>query len=419
MKKLSTIYSGLNIYYKLIPFLIIYIAITILFPKDEVFSDQKRYLWFADNLLHGFYSPPFPDINLWNGPGYPLFLAFFQLLKFSVPALRMLNAFLLYFSLVFSYKTIALYCPKKNTLLFTILLGLYFPIFDSLRILMTECLTWFLISLTCYSFLAAYKTKTFSWKLILLTGFSLAYLCMTKVIFGYVIPAVLFISIFACILPRFRTAAKKSALIFSVAFIFCLPWLFYTFNLTHKVFYWSNSGSMSLYTMSSPFPDESGQWHMEEQLAKNPNHAVFMDSILQLTPLEREDAYKKQAVINIKSHPAKYLTNMVSNTGQLLFFPSDLAPDTIFAYIPFIPNMFIVVFIVLTLTTSIVYYKRIPKEIIFLALFILIYLSGSLFVTAYRRMFHITMPFWFFFFAYVFTNLININIKKNDPQVLQ
>jgi 4-amino-4-deoxy-L-arabinose transferase-like glycosyltransferase len=415
MKKLIKIYSGLNIYYRLLPFLIVYIAITILFPKDEVFSDQKRYLWFADNLLHGFYSPPFPDINLWNGPGYPLFLAFFQLLKFSVPALRILNAFLLYFSLVLSYKTMVLYCSKKNAFLFTFLLGLYFPIFDSLRILMTECLSWFLVSLTCYSFLSVYKQKVISWRLILLSGFALAYLCMTKVIFGYVIPVVLIISIFASILPGFRTSAKKSIVVFSTAFIFCLPWLFYTFNLTHKIFYWSNSGSMSLYTMSSPFPDESGQWHMEEQLAKNPNHAAFMDSILKLTPLEREEAYKKQAVINIKTHPGKYLTNIVSNTGQLLFFPSDLAPDTIFAYIPFIPNMFIVVFIVLTLSASLVYYRYIPKEVVFLTLFILIYLSGSLFVTAYRRMFHITMPFWFFFFAYIFSNLISVSINKAKP----
>ncbi|MDN3657495.1 hypothetical protein QWZ08_17715 [Ferruginibacter paludis] len=414
MRKILKFYSGLNIYYKLIPFLALYVAIAVLFPKDEAFSDQKRYLWFANNLLHGYYSLPFPDINLWNGPGYPLFLAFFQFFKFPLVALRVLNAFLLYFSLVLSYKTIGLYCSTKRAFVFTILLAVYFPIFDSLRILMTECLTWFLVSLICYSFLSCYRQKKISLQFILLSAFSIAYLCMTKVIFGYVVTAMLVIAFFAYAMPLFRPFVKKLVLIFLAAFILCLPWLYYTYHLTGKPFYWSNSGSMSLYTMSSPFANESGQWHTEEQLAKNPNHAVFIDSISKLTPLLKDEAYKKQAVTNIKTHPAKYLTNIVSNIGQLLFFPSDLAPDTIFSYIPFVPNMFVFVCIVFTLSVSIFYYRRIPKEIIFLGIFILIYLGGSIFLTAYRRMFHITMPFWFFFFAYIFENLIAIKIRDKS-----
>ena len=215
------------------------------------------------------------------------------------------------------------------------------------------------------------------------------------------------------LLPVFRSSAKKSTLIFLISFVFCLPWLLYTYNLTNKLFYWSNSGSMSLYTISTPYTGESGQWYHQDQLLKNPNHAVFMDSISRLTPLQKDDAYKIAAIKNIRNHPAKYLTNFISNIVRLLFFPSDYAPDTIFSYYPFIPNMFVVVFIIITMAVSLVHYKRIPHELIFLFMFIFIYLSGSTIVSAYRRMFYITMPFWFFFISYFFNNIISIKIKQN------
>ena len=102
MKSLHGWYVGLSIYYKLIPFLLLYLSICILFPKDELVGDQIRYLSFAKNILNGYYSPPAPGINLWNGPGYPAILAPF--LFFSLPhvVLLILNAFLLYFSLIIS-----------------------------------------------------------------------------------------------------------------------------------------------------------------------------------------------------------------------------------------------------------------------------------------------------------------------------
>lgn len=405
----------LNIYKQLLPLLMLYIIIAIFFPKDANFSDQGRYLGFADCILHGYYSLPFPDINLWNGPGYPIILAIFLFLKFSYAALRILNAFLLYFSLVLSYKTINIYCGKKQALLFTLLLGAYFPIYDLLRIILTECLTWFLVSLVCYSFVKSYQQKKLPIKLLLLSSFAIAYLVMTKVIFGYVVLAMLLTSMLLYLLPSFRNACKKSVLIFAVAFLFCLPWLSYTYHLTGKILYWSNAGNMSLYTMSSPYANETGQWYTEEQLSKNPNHKLFIDSITKLKPLQKDDAYKKQAVKNITTHPLKYIKNVVSNTGQLLFFPSDMAPDTIFAYLPFIPNMFVVVFIVITTIIALRQYKKIPPEIILLFIFVMVYLFGSIFVTAYRRMFYITMPFWFMFFAYVFNNLIIVKFKTLRP----
>ena len=94
MKRLTKWYSGLNIYYKLTPFLLLYLIICIVFAPHENVGDEGRYLYFANNLLSGFYSPPYPEINLWNGPGYPLFLAPFIFFELPLIALRLLNVFI-------------------------------------------------------------------------------------------------------------------------------------------------------------------------------------------------------------------------------------------------------------------------------------------------------------------------------------
>jgi hypothetical protein len=237
---------------------------------------------------------------------------------------------------------------------------------------------------------------------------------MTKVIFGYVIFIMLFVSLFMFLLPDFHSSAKKSTLIFLMSFIFCLPWLIYTYSLTNKVFYWTNSGSMALYTMSTPYANELGDWKSSDELLLNSNHKVFIDSISKLTSLERDKAYKAAAIKNIKNHPGKYFHNWIANVGRLLFsYPFSNAGQTIKSYFTIIPNMFVVVLLILIFPVCIIQYKKFPEELILLLLFILIYLFGSTLISAYRRMFYITMPFWILLISYVFNNLISIKIKQN------
>ena len=65
-----------NPYLLFSPFLCFYIIYILIFPPDfGGNTDEMRYLQFAQNLIHGFYSPPVPDIDLTNGPGYPLLLS--------------------------------------------------------------------------------------------------------------------------------------------------------------------------------------------------------------------------------------------------------------------------------------------------------------------------------------------------------
>jgi hypothetical protein len=184
--------------------------------------------------------------------------------------------------------------------------------------------------------------------------------------------------------------------------------------VTGKVLYWTNSGGMSLYTMSTPFSDELGDWTPMQKLSANPNHKVLIDSISKLNSLERDIAFKTKAIENIKSHPKKYLNNLGANVGRMLFYyPFSHSQQTLETYFIIIPNIFIIVFIILALIISTFYYKKVPAGVIFVLMFFLVYLFGSSLVSAYARMFYITIPFWLFFILYVFTNIVSIKIKAD------
>ncbi len=415
MKRFFLWYSELNVYYKFTPFLLLYLLICVLFAPPNFVLDEERYIKYGQELLRGFYSPPAPNISLWSGRGYSaLIVVPVLLLKLPLMAIRIINGFLMYFSLILVYKSIRTYSSIKSATLFTVILGLYFPVFEKLPNTETECFTWFLISLICYLFIKNFNQKNISWKWIWFCGFIIAYLAMTKIIFGYVILGTLLASVVLLLLPKFRLAAKKSTYIFAVAMLFCLPYLAYTYSLTKKVFYWTDSGSWSLYAMSAPYENDWGDWKDYSQMKENPHYKALADSVLKLTSIEREEVYKKKAVENIKKYPKKYFINWIANVGRLLFsYPFTNMNEDVKTYYTIIPNMFVAVFMVITLGLSVFNYKKMPEALVILLLFILIYLAGSSLVSGFRRMFYITMPFWTIFFAYVLTNIVSIKIKRD------
>ena len=419
MKSFLNWYSGLNIYLKLIPFLLLYLAVSFVFAPDKLVSDEIRYMLYARYLVNGIYSPPPPNIDLWAGRGYSALLAPFLFLKFPIMVLRLLNAFLLYFSLIIFNKTIELYTSVKKVSLYTIFLGLYFPIYVSLPAIMTECLAWFLISSICYLFVKSFRQQSISWKPIFICGVTIAFLTMVKVIFGYVIVLTIVSSLFMQLFSKFRLAAKRSTYIFSFSFILCLPYLIYTYNLTGKIFYWTNCSGMSLYTMSTPYARDYGDWKSEESMLKNPNYKHFVQSISKLSTIDKDVAYKKQANENIRQHPGKFLLNCLSNIGRLFFnypYTNTAQSNTTFFYLA--PNIFVFVFIIITLGLGIIHYKKLPVEIVLLLFVIMIYLAGSVLVSAYCRMFMVTMPFWMLFFFYILNTIILNKVKNTDKKAI-
>ncbi|RYX87715.1 hypothetical protein EON73_00760 [bacterium] len=413
MKKRLLWYVKQHSYFQFLPFLILYLLICLKFAPHNFVDDEARYVRFATNILHGFYSPPFPNIDLWNGPGYPALIAPFLWFKLPLMALRILNGLMLYFSLILVFKTIILFTSYKKALIATVFLGAYFPIFEKLPLILTECFTWFLISLVSYLIIKTGYQKTFSWKQVSFCALAIALLTLTKIAFGYVIVAMFLLSAMLFLLPKSRLAAKKFTAIFALSFLLCVPYLAYTYSLTNKVFYWTNSSGWSLFTMSAPYENDWGDWKDYPQMLENPNYKTFADSVLKLTPLEKDAAYKKKGIENIKKYPKKYLVNCVANLGRLFFsYPFTNMEQDVKTYFTILPNMFVVVFIVITLMLSIIYYKKIPEALLVLLLLILIYLAGSTLVSAFRRMFYITMPFWTIFIAYILTNIVTIKVKN-------
>src|ERR1700749_1174588 len=114
-----------NPYFIFLPFLFFYAYVIVINKWPTLYGDEIRYADFAWNLLHGYYSPPPPHINLWNGPGYPLLLVPFMALKIHALYITMLNAVFQYLAVVFLYKALRLITNNKIALIFSLLLAVY------------------------------------------------------------------------------------------------------------------------------------------------------------------------------------------------------------------------------------------------------------------------------------------------------
>lgn len=405
--------GSLNISIILIPFLILYFAIVILAGDPVNLSgDEGRYLLFANNILNGFYSPSYPNINLWNGPGYPLFISTFLAFDLSLQVIRLVNGVLLYFCLIITYKTIILFCNRRDALVAVVLLGSFFPAYLMLRYLLTESLAWFLVSVISYSLVRYLAERTN--KFLLLSAAAIGFLAMVKVIFGYVILVMILISGIMYLLNRSHIKYLLSFKVMILALVIFAPYILYTWQLTGKYFYLTNAGGMSLYTMSTPYEGEFGDWINEDELKVNRHHRTFMDSIIKLPPIERDEAFRSAAIQNIKSHPRKFLINCIANISRLFFeYPFSYKPARVNTLFYIVPGMFVLVPLFFTLLIVFLFPSRIPQELMILTLFMSAYLSGSVLVSAYSRMFYITLPFWSILIVYVMRKVLRISLNRS------
>ena len=130
----------------------IYTIVTIVFSNDEFIGDESRYVTFSQNLTHGYYSPK-NEINLWNGPGYPIILTPFVQFRIDLFYAKILNSILLLTAMIYFYKTAKLYLCERTALISTSLLGLYYPFYLFLPFLLTEIFSIFLVCGFSYHFI--------------------------------------------------------------------------------------------------------------------------------------------------------------------------------------------------------------------------------------------------------------------------
>ena len=416
MKRLGSFFAfNLNkckqVFILFLPFLLIYVATVLIFKKNIYVGDETRYLMFAHNILNGFYSPPPPDINLWNGPGYPLLLSIFIKIHWSDMMLVLINAVWVYLSLILTYKTLKYFLTCKKAFLWTAALGLYYPLYRMLPKILTETFTWFLVSLIVFLSFKLYYEKKQPLFDILMLGFTVFYLMITKVIFGYVVLLLFILLIIWYAISRLNIA-KRYVWALLLALLLSTPYLYYTYTLTGKYFYWSNAGSLSLYLMSTPYATEDGRFISPKELLQSPLHHREADSILSKMPaLQMDTALKKIAIQNIKNHPFKYFKNWLSNLYRLFIAGPFLGQSRNIIHI--IPNLLILSIIILSLFGLKNTYSQIPFPLYFLLLFIVIYLGGSSLVTAMSRMFYVTFPFWTVWVAMIWS--LNKKRQVNKP----
>ncbi len=396
---------------KLLPLLLFYLALVVR-PSAEAFQlDESYYFSYARHLLRDFGSPP---PTLWWGPGYPLVLIPFAALEAPLLAATLMNAFFLFGALIYFHGTISLYVEDRYSLLFTYILGLYPPFVREVHMLRTENLVFLLVCGFMYHFCRSFRGAGKKPLHLLAASLYLAYLALTKIFFGYVILTGLLLSLLLLVWQR-RDQLRKTTLVYALALLWCIPYLLVTYSWTGKVFYWATSGGMSLYWMSSPYAGELGSWFSDDDVRALPElspHREFFAEIAELSEVERDEALKKQALHNIIHYPARYLKNWIANLGRLLFsYPFSYTPQKMSTYFYLLPNIFLVVFLILSVYPAVLRHRTIPYEVCALVLFALIATGGTSLLCAYDRQFRPQVPIFLLWLSFVYLRILRIEVR--------
>ncbi|MEO6489285.1 MAG: glycosyltransferase family 39 protein [Ferruginibacter sp.] len=416
--------------------------IILFMQKAPLWGDEIRHMSEVQNLLNGYYSPPYPKIELRNGPGYPLFMLPFIALNIPLVFIKLMNAVFLYLSIVFLYKALLRVVSTRVALLFGLFWGCYYNSLDFIALLYAETMSSFLVAATVLLLIKAFEPggSKNSRKYLYLAGFVIGFLALTKIIFGYVILCMFIGCGILWLLKRTSVNYRKGLIVLIIAFATVTPYLAYTYHLTGRIFYWGSSGGDNLYWMSTPYEKEYGSWFpgtmlYADSVKESPHrdHTVNNTSTTEYVKgsedsirahhlenykkayhyigVERDDVFKDLVYKNIKAHPVKYLQNIISNIGRILFnYPYSYTaqkPGTL-ARIPM--NGTIVLLSLFCLIPTFLNWKRVIYPIQFLLFFGLLYLGGSVFGSAEIRMFAVIVPALLLWIAFTMQRTVKINL---------
>jgi len=419
-----------NPYLLFSPFLLCYVAFVLIFYSGADIGDEGRYISYANNLINGFYSRPFPDIALTSGPGYPIILMPFIALHLPIICMVLINVVFHYLSIIFLFKTLQQFVSFRKALIFSLFWACYYVAYQKMALVNTETFTMFLISLLIFYLTMAFKENTFfkeTRKYVFLCGFIIGYIILTKVIFAYVVYVMLIGIGLLWIAHRKNANYRKSVIMLLTALTISGFYLIYTYHITGRAFYWGNA-SDNLYWMSTPYEGEYGDW--KGPLTRNPveygnynipgaedtliaHHQKDYSEIYQLKgTIEQDDAFEKIAINNIKSHPLKYAQNIFYNIGRMIFhYPFSYAiqrPKPLFV-MPV--NGILFTFMLLCLGPTLINWRKIIFPVRFMLSFALLYLGASSLASAETRMFTVIVPILLSWIAFILQKSIKVNIR--------
>ena len=402
---------------RLSPLIALYVLIVVLAAPHGTVGDEARYLRYAQNLLHGTYSPP-GRVELSNGPGYPLLLTPFVAARaVGLPA-RLLNAALLFGAVLYLHAAFRPGLARGPALIAAYLVGLYPPFLRYLPLLLTEIATVFLVAAFTYHVVRALTPPRGGGPHLILAGLFLGYVALTKVFFGYVIPMVL---VFALVVLLFRRRREwlRAALIAVFALAFTVPYLVYTRSITGKTFYWGTYGGASLYWMTTPYPDETGDWRGNsiEQLRERDDplllerHGSLFERLAGADQVRVDESLKRAAIANLHAHPARYLANWAANVSRMLFnAPYTHAPATPSMLLYAIPNAFLLTLAVLALIPTLLAPHEVPPAGFFLLATAVIAAGGSSLLSAYPRQLFPVVPMLAVWMAGLWNRAVSVRV---------
>jgi 4-amino-4-deoxy-L-arabinose transferase-like glycosyltransferase len=299
------------------PLLALYLLTAAVGPAFVHHSDEPTYMFFANQLLHGRYAAEHSAVDahyLWVGPGLPLVMAPFVAAGVSLALMRALGALFLFGAVLAFHRLLRLFVSPRAALAGAVSLGLYIPYLVVTMRLLSEPLSLF-AGLVGLVFAVRFVRGGTAWDLGG-AGFSLGWLALTRVVYGYVLAAMVVITLGWWVWRR-RDDLRRWALVFAAALAMCVPWLVYTYSVTHEVFYWGNSGAMSLYWMASPSPGNHGDWRAPDDPMAASDRAV-LQRLRGRDPLEREQALRRAALRNVRRHPTTYAAHVGSNISRMV-----------------------------------------------------------------------------------------------------
>ncbi len=382
-----------------------------------IFGDEIRYLDYARNLLHGTYALA-QDGGIRNGPGYPLLLAPLVAAGIPDPWLRVTNLPLVLLGLYYVYLTIAMYTGRRTAWLTTGLLALYPPLVLSSGQLMTEVFGLFLFAGFSYHFLTCQRSDRGGYAQVFLASVYLGVLALTKVVFGYVVVALLVLAVCARLVPSlYRRLVRRGTieLVCVLAFLFCIPYLVYTYTATSKVFYWGTNSGENLYWMTITGPKMWGSWMGPQTAREAPGltraQRDFLDSTESLDAVERDEAYKREFIKQFTENPQIYLWNWASNVARMLFnYPYSQRQQSLFTYGYLAPNMLIVFTLIFSFYVAGRRARHLDGELLVLGLVCLLYAGLMSIVSVTSRHLIVVMPFGALWLAYILSRFVRVRI---------
>lgn len=363
--------------------LVFYGMVTFLADRPDLIWDEGRYLWFAENLTHGFYVPP-EQPDLLNGPGYPLILAPLVAPKVPLLGLRLLNAVFMALAAWFSFRAVLPYAGRRWALAVALVTALHPNLVRTAPYLMTEALAVCCVAGFAWAFTSALRAEKWRWAPVLAAGFAFGWLILTRVFFGNVLmAATAFLLVGVMICKSQRGRLLRALAVMALAFVICLPWLAYTKAKTGDTLCWSTNGGELLYWATSTHAGENGHWFSEEDVMVMPQliangHRDFYQANFHLPVKEREEALKKKALENIRANPKGEVKNWLCNWCRLVFgFPRSYLPEELVTVVLVLVNGPLLFLVLAAVGIGLMRWRTVPLEIVLLSGVVFVYLGGT------------------------------------------